>query len=68
VTDRGRLAMLLCRWALRRLGRLLGGYPTLLVDQLYKSSSRVELQKAFDAVHLPTQPAEVQHRLGVRVR
>jgi Abortive infection C-terminus len=57
--------MLWCRWALRRLGHLLAGYPTLLVKELHESSNRVSLLKHFEAVCLPDQPPDIQHFLGV---
>src|SRR5258708_742243 len=57
--------MLWCRWALRRLGHLLAGYPTLLVEELHNSSNRASLLKHFEAVCLPDQPRDIHHFLGV---
>ena len=57
--------MLWCKWALRRLGHLLAGYPSKLIEQLHNSSNRSALQAAFNGVFLPTQPPDIQQRLGV---
>lgn len=53
------------RWALRRLGHLLAGYPNLLLAELNTAVSRDTLQKHFNDVRLPQLPADIQHALGV---
>lgn len=58
-------AMLWVRWALRRLKHVLAGRVDLLIVELHESSSRDSLRRHFDAVCLPDQPPDEQHRLGV---
>jgi hypothetical protein len=54
-----------CRWALRRLGHLLAGYPNLLLTELNTAVSRDTLQKHFTDVRVPQLPADIQHAVGV---
>jgi hypothetical protein len=63
VTD---ATMLWCRWALRRLGHLLAGYPNLLRAELKTPVGRDRLQKHFDDVRLPHQPPDIQHAIAWR--
>jgi hypothetical protein len=58
-------ALLWTRWALRRLGHLLAGYPTLLIREVNGWTSRDQLRRHFDAVVLPDQPPEIQQAIGV---
>lgn len=57
--------MLWCRWALRRLGHLLAGYPNVLLDALARAVSRDRLRVLFNDVQMPDQPREIQHAIGV---
>jgi Abortive infection C-terminus len=57
--------MLWCRWALRRLGHLLAGYPNLLLAEVNTAVGRDNLQRHFDEVRLPHQPPDIQHAIGV---
>jgi len=54
-----------CRWALRRLGHLLAGYPNLLLAEVNTAVSRDTLQKHFNDVRVPHQPTDIQHAVGV---
>jgi hypothetical protein len=58
-------ALLWARWALRRLGHLLAGYPNLLIQEVNGMTNRSKLQQHFDAVALPDQPPEIQQAVGV---
>jgi hypothetical protein len=58
-------ALLWTRWALRRLGHLLAGYPNLLIAEVNGSTNRDTLHRHFDAVVLPDQPPEIQQAVGV---
>jgi hypothetical protein len=58
-------ALLWTRWALRRLGHLLAGYPNLLITEVNGSTNRDKLRRHFDAVVLPDQPPEIQQAVGV---
>lgn len=57
--------MLWCRWALRRLGHLLAGYPNVLLAAVSSAVSRDRLRQMFDDVQMPDQPREIQHAIGV---
>jgi hypothetical protein len=48
--------LLWCRWALRRLGHLLAGYPNLLLAEVNTGVSRDTSQKHFTEVRVPTLP------------
>lgn len=57
--------MLWCRWALRRLGHLLAGYPNLLLAEVNTAVGRDTLQRHFNEVRMPHQPHDIQHAVGV---
>jgi Abortive infection C-terminus len=57
--------MLWCRWALRRLGHLLAGYPNLLLAEVNTPVGLDKLQRHFDEVRMPHQPPDIQHAIGV---
>jgi len=54
-----------CRWALRRLGHLLAGYPNLLLAEVNTAVSRDTLQSHFNEVRVPNLPTDIQHAVGV---
>lgn len=51
--------MLWCRWALRRLGHLLAGYPNSLLAAVSTPVSRDRLRELFDDVQMPDQPRDI---------
>jgi hypothetical protein len=54
------------RWALRRLGHLLGREPERLIGELEQHTVyRVSLQQHLEAVVLPQQPPDIQRAIGV---
>lgn len=57
--------ILWCRWALRRLGHLLAGYPNALLTALALAVGRDKLQRYFAQVQMPHQPPDIQHAIGV---